>query len=190
MSMHTITVDNGQVKIIDQTLLPTTSEYRVIHNKEEMWEAIKILRIRGAPAIGIAAAFGTYLGIKESQAADFNSFWNDVEVTTDYLATSRPTAVNLFWALDLMKVFIKKNYGSQKHYADYLDISPVALSRYISDIIKPGLDMLLKFQSSGLSVDWLLDEVGSMDLQDSSENNSLSITKRENQRKKKKKETF
>jgi len=109
MSVHTITVDNGQVKIIDQTLLPTTTEYRVIHNKEEMWEAIKILRIRGAPAIGIAAAFGTYLGIKDSQAADFTSFWNDVEVTTDYLATSRPTAVNLFWALDLMKAFIKKN---------------------------------------------------------------------------------
>jgi len=107
MPVNTIAVEEGQVKILDQTLLPARTEYRVIHNAEEMWEAIKILRIRGAPAIGIAAAFGVYLGIKDSTAADFDSFWNEVVKVTDYLATSRPTAVNLFWALDRMKRFIQ-----------------------------------------------------------------------------------
>ncbi|MGC9328546.1 MAG: S-methyl-5-thioribose-1-phosphate isomerase, partial [Candidatus Hinthialibacter sp.] len=109
MSVHTITVEDNQVKIIDQTLLPTQKEYRVIHNQEEMWEAIKVLRIRGAPAIGVAAAYGTYLGLKDSPARDFDSFWKDVINTTDYLASSRPTAVNLFWALDRMKRFIQDN---------------------------------------------------------------------------------
>ncbi len=107
MPVNTIAVEEGQVKILDQTLLPARTEYRVIHNAEEMWEAIKILRIRGAPAIGIAAAFGVYLGMKDSTAADFDSFWNEVVKVTDYLATSRPTAVNLFWALDRMKRFIQ-----------------------------------------------------------------------------------
>lgn len=103
MSLHTITFEGQQVKIIDQTLLPAQLEYRVIHNKEEMWEAIKILRVRGAPAIGVAAAFGTWLGIKDSKATRFEEFWTELQETTNYLATSRPTAVNLFWALDRMK---------------------------------------------------------------------------------------
>ncbi len=108
MPVNTIAVEEGLVKILDQTLLPAQTEYRVIHNAEEMWEAIKILRIRGAPAIGIAAAFGVYLGVRDSTAADFTSFWNEVVKVTEYLATSRPTAVNLFWALDRMKRFIQQ----------------------------------------------------------------------------------
>ncbi|MFB3789155.1 MAG: S-methyl-5-thioribose-1-phosphate isomerase, partial [bacterium] len=108
MPVNTIAVEEGQVKILDQTLLPVRTEYREIHNAEEMWEAIKILRIRGAPAIGIAAAFGVYVGVKDSTAADFETFWNEVVKVTDYLATSRPTAVNLFWALDRMKRFIQQ----------------------------------------------------------------------------------
>lgn len=108
MPVNTIAVDEGQVKILDQTLLPVRAEYRVIHNAEEMWEAIKILRIRGAPAIGIAAAFGVYLGVKDSTAADFETFWKDVKKAAEYLATSRPTAVNLFWALDRIQRFIQE----------------------------------------------------------------------------------
>lgn len=109
MSVNTIAFENGEVKIIDQTLLPTKTEYKVILTKEEMWEAIKKLRIRGAPAIGIAAAFGVYLGIRHSKASNFEEFWQEVVDTTDYLATSRPTAVNLFWALDRMRKFIQRH---------------------------------------------------------------------------------
>lgn len=112
MSVHTITFEDQQVKIIDQTLLPTQLEYRVIHNKEEMWEAIKILRVRGAPAIGVAAAFGAYLGIQHSNAESFEEFWRDLKAATDYLATSRPTAVNLFWALDRIEKFAQSRVAS------------------------------------------------------------------------------
>ena len=94
---------DGRVRLIDQTLLPT--EFRQIECTDVggVWEAIKVLRVRGAPAIGIAAAFGTVLGIQRSTASAYAVFRADLERATDYLATSRPTAVNLFWALDRMK---------------------------------------------------------------------------------------
>lgn len=93
----------GCVRLIDQTLLPT--EFRQIECRtvEEMWEAIKVLRVRGAPAIGIAAAFGTVLAIQRSEATTYHEFRSELVRAADYLATSRPTAVNLFWALERMK---------------------------------------------------------------------------------------
>lgn len=109
MPVNTIALEDGQVKIIDQTLLPCETRYLIIETKDQMWEAIKMLRIRGAPAIGIAAAFGVYLGIKDSKATDFNTFSNEVNQVTDYLATSRPTAVNLFWALERIKRVVQGN---------------------------------------------------------------------------------
>ncbi|MEW6236348.1 MAG: S-methyl-5-thioribose-1-phosphate isomerase [Candidatus Omnitrophota bacterium] len=109
MPVQTIAVENGQVKIIDQTLLPTRTKYLTVETIDDMWEAIKILRVRGAPAIGIAAAFGLYLGVKDSPASDFGAFYKDVEKAADYLASSRPTAVNLFWALDRVKRVVCDN---------------------------------------------------------------------------------
>ena len=67
-----------------------------------MWHAIKRRAVRGAPAIGLAAAFGTVLGIRESRATDVAGFLADLERTTEYLAGSRPTAVNLSWGLQRM----------------------------------------------------------------------------------------
>jgi methylthioribose-1-phosphate isomerase len=96
-------VDNCAV-IIDQTRLPTDLIYERIDKIEQMWEAIKILKVRGAPAIGVAAAFGLYLGVKDfpSQGTK-GDFLALLEKNADYLAGSRPTAVNLFWALNRMK---------------------------------------------------------------------------------------
>jgi len=93
---------DGRVELIDQTRLPVELVYARIDTPEQMWEAIKVLRVRGAPAIGIAAAMGVVLGVRGSAAQDFTSFMADLERVKDYLATSRPTAVNLFWALDRM----------------------------------------------------------------------------------------
>jgi methylthioribose-1-phosphate isomerase len=89
--------------MIDQTLLPMEFKVKVIATPEEMWEAIRALRVRGAPAIGIAAAFGLVLGVQQSKATDGAAFGHEVEQVADYLRTARPTAVNLFWALDRMQ---------------------------------------------------------------------------------------
>lgn len=94
---------NGHARLIEQTLLPEKVEYADITTKEEMWDAIKRLAIRGAPAIGIAAALGTVLGMQKSGASSPEDFDSDLKEVTDYLASSRPTAVNLFWATDRMK---------------------------------------------------------------------------------------
>jgi methylthioribose-1-phosphate isomerase len=96
-------VDN-QVVIIDQTHLPNDLVYEKIDRIEQMWDAIKILKVRGAPAIGVAAAFGLYLGVKDFPAQGTKGdFLALLEKNADYLAGSRPTAVNLFWALNRMK---------------------------------------------------------------------------------------
>jgi methylthioribose-1-phosphate isomerase len=95
----------GFLRLLDQTLLPTAVSYRDCHSAEDVWEAIRSLRVRGAPAIGVAAAFGVVLGIREcSIAGDYPSRLHEL---TGYLRTSRPTAVNLFWALDRVEHCLK-----------------------------------------------------------------------------------
>jgi len=89
----------GFLRLIDQTQLPLTLAYRDCRTAEDVWEAIRCLRVRGAPAIGIAAAFGVVLGL-QSRLARFDKGLDEV---CTYLASSRPTAVNLFWALERMR---------------------------------------------------------------------------------------
>ena len=94
---------NGQeLDLLDQRLLPEEIVYLPLETPIEVWEAIRHLKVRGAPAIGIAAAYGVYLGIRGVDAA-VEGLLAEVQKQADYLATSRPTAVNLFWALDRMR---------------------------------------------------------------------------------------
>lgn len=94
---------NRRLKILDQLKLPLVLTYLYLSSKEEVWQAIKKMHIRGAPLLGIAAAYGVILGIQESKAKDYLSFSRDLEQVINYLSTARPTAVNLFWALERMK---------------------------------------------------------------------------------------
>lgn len=107
MQIQTITWTNNKVKIIDQRHLPLKLKYEYIDNVHQMWRAIRELRIRGAPAIGVAAAFGLYLGVRHWRGKDSNKFFRRVCEVADYLATARPTAVNLFWALEKVKAQIR-----------------------------------------------------------------------------------
>ena len=91
---------DDHLRIIDQTYLPHREFFLDIFEVGRVWEAIRSLRVRGAPAIGIAAAYGVYLGVKELPEDSLQPFHTDVERISEYLATSRPTAVNLQWALD------------------------------------------------------------------------------------------
>ncbi|MDE0938374.1 MAG: S-methyl-5-thioribose-1-phosphate isomerase [Pirellulales bacterium] len=95
--------NTGSLWLIDQTRLPTETVEIELKTAEQVWEAIKSLRVRGAPAIGIAAAYGTVLGMQAVTAEDPDEWLTHLEKVSDYLAGSRPTAVNLFWALDRQK---------------------------------------------------------------------------------------
>jgi methylthioribose-1-phosphate isomerase len=93
----------GHLRLIDQTRLPTEFVEIDCGDVETAWEAIKTLRVRGAPAIGVAAAYGVCLGMQKAIGSDEAAFFARLQQTADYLATSRPTAVNLFWAIERMK---------------------------------------------------------------------------------------
>lgn len=100
-TIHWVGGLDGAVELIDQTLLPTEVQYLVCRDVETLREAIVNLRVRGAPVIGVAAAMGVVLGVRG--ATDHASFFENLALVCDRLAGSRPTAVNLFWALDRMR---------------------------------------------------------------------------------------
>src|SRR5579864_1749897 len=94
--------DSG-VRFIDQTKLPTEETYVTCITYEEVADAIRTMIVRGAPAIGVAAAMGVALGVRESQATDHAELQRDFTHICEVLAATRPTAVNLFWAIHRMK---------------------------------------------------------------------------------------
>lgn len=101
--------DRQAVDIIDQTLLPGTIKRITLSTREEVWEAVKKLRVRGAPAIGVCAAYGLAVCANRIEASDYESFYREFTTIREYLASSRPTAVNLFWALNRMDECAKEN---------------------------------------------------------------------------------
>ncbi|TVR16158.1 MAG: S-methyl-5-thioribose-1-phosphate isomerase [Balneolaceae bacterium] len=105
-SFQSISWENGYLRIIDQTFLPKREVYSDLTTVGQVWDAIKKLRVRGAPAIGIAGAYGFYLGIKDFSMQNFDMFYSESQRIADYLNSSRPTAVNLSWALNRILVTI------------------------------------------------------------------------------------
>ncbi len=105
--------ENGYLELIDQTLLPC--ELRVIACRDvpTVVEAIKSLRVRGAPAIGIAAAYGVVIGLQPHVNAPTDEYFTQLKQIVAALAASRPTAVNLFWALDRMDRLAQSLRGQQ-----------------------------------------------------------------------------
>ena len=88
-----------ELRLLDQTLLTDRVEVRVCRSAEEVWQAIRCLCVRGAPAIGVAAAFGLCLGTRSARGGPVDSFLSRLREVGEYLCSSRPTAVNLSWAV-------------------------------------------------------------------------------------------
>ncbi len=93
---------SGHLQLIDQTLLPVEYRELACTTVEVVWDAIKMLRVRGAPAIGVAAAYGVVVGCQTDATSTRDQLNSRLQHVVTYLAGSRPTAVNLFWALDRM----------------------------------------------------------------------------------------
>ncbi|MCA9050844.1 MAG: S-methyl-5-thioribose-1-phosphate isomerase, partial [Planctomycetaceae bacterium] len=102
-TLHWVGNTDGLLRMVDQTLLPQQFTEIDCESVEQVWEAIRVLRVRGAPAIGVAAAYGVVLGTQASRNDPRPQFSARLEEVCRYLAESRPTAVNLFWALDRMQ---------------------------------------------------------------------------------------
>src|SRR4029434_3324238 len=101
--LPTIEWRDDAVVMIDQRKLPASEVYVTCKTAPEVAKAIKTMVIRGAPAIGVAAAMGIALGMRRSKATGTKQFATEFQRTCDLMASTRPTAVNLFWAIERMK---------------------------------------------------------------------------------------
>ena len=111
MSYETVALDDEKsaLVILDQTKLPYEVEILSLTDQKDIWNAIYLLQVRGAPAIGVAAGFGVYLAAKQIQADNWEDFYTQFKAAKDYLNSSRPTAVNLSWALNRMEQVVLDN---------------------------------------------------------------------------------
>lgn len=136
--------ERGHLRLIDQTRLPTELVYRDCRSAEDVWEAIRTLRVRGAPAIGIAAAYGVVLGLQSRPDA--------LATVCDYLATSRPTAVNLFWALDRMRRCGPGQFLSEARAIEEEDRRMCrAIGRHGASLLADGSGVLTHCNAGGLA---------------------------------------
>src|SRR5215470_328044 len=101
--LPTIDWKDDAVVMIDQRKLPAAEVYVSCKTAQEVAKAIKTMVIRGAPAIGVAAAMGIALGMRNSKATGTKQFTTEFQRICDLMAATRPTAVNLFWAIERMK---------------------------------------------------------------------------------------
>ncbi len=111
MPVKTIEWNGNSVRMIDQTLLPLELKYLDLTDVEALAHAIRILQVRGAPAIGVAASMGLVLGLMPHTGLGSEAFFGKLSEVKDSLASTRPTAVNLFWALDRMERVALENRG-------------------------------------------------------------------------------
>lgn len=102
---------DGSIRLIDQTLLPTRLEYFECHSVADLGHAIRTLKVRGAPAIGVAAAYGLAMVAAHSRATDPTSLLAELQSASDTLRATRPTAVNLAWALDTVLSTARAAHG-------------------------------------------------------------------------------
>lgn len=112
--------DGKSVIIVDQTKLPNAWELLTLSTAKEMYDAIKSLAVRGAPAIGICAGYSIYCLAQQIEADNFDDFYAQFKKDKDYLNSSRPTAVNLSWALNRMDDMLVAN--KEKSVAELVDL--------------------------------------------------------------------
>ncbi len=135
MRFQTIAWKKDHLELIDQTELPEKTTYVRCWNLEDVWSAIRNMKVRGAPAIGVTAAFGIYLGMKNSKAVQMDDFVCEFKRVTREMAQARPTARNLFDTIERMEQVVRAN----------LNKAPSELKRFL-------LDKALEIQSEDIQL--------------------------------------
>lgn len=110
--------EEDEMLVLDQTKLPAEEVYIKMKTKEDVWDAIHTLKVRGAPAIGVAAAYGLYVSTRDFAGTRVKEFREYVRETSAYLNTARPTAVNLSWALKRCEDMLDKYISAFDNAAD------------------------------------------------------------------------
>ena len=152
----------GFLRLIDQTRLPTEYVEMDCRDVDAVWEAIKSLRVRGAPAIGVAAAYGAVIGARSQGIDDEESVRDALHAATAFLRTSRPTAVNLFWALDRMdaaaptgqgggRALLERLLAEARRIEDEDRAMCRAIGRHGAALVGPGQGILTHCNAGGLA---------------------------------------
>ncbi|SDP62304.1 methylthioribose-1-phosphate isomerase [Eubacterium maltosivorans] len=137
--MKPVYYENGALKMLDQTLLPTEEVTHSYTDYREIAAAIVDMIVRGAPAIGVTAGYGVYFGALEFENLPKETFLKEMETVCHVLRATRPTAVNLFWAVDRMEGVIKNN--SEKIVAEITALLKTEADAICSEDIKMCRDM-------------------------------------------------
>lgn len=159
----TVEWKDGAVRLIDQSRLPGVVEFVDCRDVETVAQAIRELKVRGAPAIGVTAAMGVALGAQSIEATEYDAFAKALSAVCDRLAATRPTAVNLFWALDRMKrklislrgetiPHVKKSLMEESQVILDEDVALCkAMGRYGADLISSGQTVLTHCNAGALA---------------------------------------
>ena len=160
---------DDKMMILDQTRLPGEEVYIEAKTKEDVWDAIYHLRVRGAPAIGVAAGYGLYVSVRGYEGGDIEGFRKLVKENSEYLNSARPTAVNLSWALKRMERVLDEAIGTAGggltvEKAKALMLSEAekiriedekacrAMGEYGLSLLKPGMGILTHCNAGHLAV--------------------------------------
>ena len=156
--------DLNAVVILDQTRLPAEESYLELSSAEEIWDAIYKLKVRGAPAIGVAAAYGIYVCSRQIQAASFDEFYTEFHRIKEYLAGARPTAVNLVASLERMeKVVLDTVSATVSTLVELLHDEAITIreedaaacrriGEYALSLLRPGMGILTHCNAGHLAV--------------------------------------
>ncbi len=148
-SVH-LSEDGSAVVIVDQTKLPNRTEYLALRTKEDIYDAIKVLAVRGAPAIGICAAYAMYVVSRGKAGMDYEEFAASMQADGEFINSSRPTAVNLSWAIRRQMGVVEAGRGkSTEEIINDLKAGAIAIHRediemcgriseYGLSLVKPG----------------------------------------------------
>lgn len=162
--MHTPTLawQEDALVIVDQTRLPTEKVLLSLNNAEEVFQAIRTMQVRGAPAIGIAAAFGVYLGVRNLVTEDREYFLRAVDEVAARLASARPTAINLAWAVERQVRKVRRDpvasvaelkgqlLSEAQRMIDEDNAVCLAIGRFGAELLRPGMGVLTHCNAGGL----------------------------------------
>ncbi len=160
-TLRTVTWDDGRVRMIDQTALPNRFSYVVYTTPEQVASAIRTMVVRGAPAIGVAAAMGLALAARRSRATDLPGLVRDLEKSAAMLRSTRPTAVNLFWGIDRVLAKARASTSAKRAKEDVesevkrMEDEDVATNRKLggvgADLIRDGDTVLTQCNAGSLA---------------------------------------
>lgn len=156
LGFETVALDDeaSALVIIDQTKLPNQKRILRLTTQKEIWDAIYLLQVRGAPAIGVTAAYGVYLAAKAIDTSEYGAFAQKFAEAREYLASARPTAVNLSWALSRMEKIVEAGRGDSvseikkrlRAEARAIQTEDIEMCRNIGEhglsLLSPGMGLL------------------------------------------------